>query len=1198
MQLDGLVDPMAVIHPTLKLNAEEILQFPFSRLPGFAELSDQTLALTPQAFLGFLPSTPVPPVETTVLFTAIRQQPTASSAIAIETIAMSPEIQTLIISESNTTSTQIISQQPTPTTETSPQIDQDPANSQVSEVPVLLWGLVPILILLGLFSAWRLRDRSSKSQPQSENDRSLAVTPEPEDKTSITSDSTTVPTTPALVTQVGSIEEEISTQPTSEILTPNSPDETLSDESSSLEPTVVSENEIEQPIDHNTRREETVQLTDSEALFINETENITQEISEDYSNEESIISDVETREEIVQVTDSTEVIDEVISEDYSLESTRVSEAVTQEETENEPIISEDYSLESTRVSEAETQEETENAPIISEDYSLESTRVLEAETQEETENEPIISEDYSLESTRVSEAATQEETENEPIISEDYSLESTRVSEAETEEETVNVNEEISEDYWLEETSLSDQEEDESIAHRNGRDEKSQLISSQQRELDAIDSGATESVIDEDEQRQLTPKVQQTILSDSKTEEVTAETQEPEIEIELRTSEQLKDTSAIAETVNLSEEIKVQSQEEEASDQDLIINLSDDEEIPTQGSTEVQDVALTEALVASIIEDVLDRTSRSQEAGEIQTATDTVIDQPVEPEKINPENDNISATTSDTLDSTADRSTLIGGATAGMGFPGINESSDSALDDEQQINLTTKDTISLKADIPQQQTETSQPEIETVGDLSEQPKHLEVASSVAETSDSVEVASEEESSRFDHESWIVLELHDPENVHAYWNVVSEDRQQLRQKGGQQFALRLYDVTFIDMDVQKPHSLREYECEESAKELYIPVPMKERDYIVEIGYVTEEGRWLKLIRSTYIHFPWDFPWPEEPPEPTDQTEVSDEDEPSETTDEQQPETNAEQTETIADVEPPQIQSDLEAISTEEATLIEPPSISVETPVSEDKITLSETVQVAAQQNQTFPTVKPSESVNKIEKSAVETPQLEQTSKALTSVEETSQAANQMIEEPFSEERTQSNIAATKFNLGQSETSEQLAAIDQGLPSLPGGYGETKIVLLPIDPNWIYVYWDIPNEDREKLRQQGGKQLAFRVCDVTEIDLNTQNPHSVEFYQCDELAREWHIPVPMSDRDYLVEIGYVTADERWLLLARSLHVRVPPIYPSDREDYQQRTVTWEENLRKKFFFNLRSAASLLSFMTTIEIFHNPFSNQIPS
>ncbi|MFY7804453.1 MAG: DUF4912 domain-containing protein, partial [Limnoraphis robusta] len=450
----------------------------------------------------------------------------------------------------------------------------------------------------------------------------------------------------------------------------------------------------------------------------------------------------------------------------------------------------------------------------------------------------------------------------------------------------------------------------------------------------------------------------------------------------------------------------------------------------------------------------------------------------------------------------------------------------------------------------------------------------------------------------DHESWIVLELHDPENVHAYWNVVSQDRQQLRQKGGQQFALRLYDVTFIDMDVQKPHSLREYECEESAKELYIPVPMKERDYIVEIGYVTEEGRWLKLIRSTYIHFPWDFPGREEPPEPTDQTEVSDEDEPSETTDKQQPETNAEQTETIADVEPPPIQSDLEAISTEEATLMEPPSISVETPVSEDKITLSETVQVADQQNPTFPTVKPSESVNKIEKSAVETPQLEQTSKDLTSVEETSQAANQMIEEPFSEERTQSNIAATKFNLGQSETSEQLAAVDQGLPSLPGGYGETKIVLLPIDPNWIYVYWDIPNEDREKLRQQGGKQLAFRVCDVTEIDLNTQNPHSVEFYQCDELAREWHIPVPMSDRDYLVEIGYVTADERWLLLARSLHVRVPPIYPSDREDYQQRTVTWEENLRGKFFFNLRSAHSLLSFLTTIQIFQNPFSNQIPS
>jgi len=62
------------------------------------------------------------------------------------------------------------------------------------------------------------------------------------------------------------------------------------------------------------------------------------------------------------------------------------------------------------------------------------------------------------------------------------------------------------------------------------------------------------------------------------------------------------------------------------------------------------------------------------------------------------------------------------------------------------------------------------------------------------------------------------------------------------------------------------------------------------------------------------------------------------------------------------------------------------------------------------------------------------------------------------------------------------------------------------------------------------------------------------------------------MPVSDRDYVVDIGYRCADGRWLILARSAPVHVPPVYPSDWIEDQFITVTWEEDLRSKTFLEL--------------------------
>ncbi len=145
-----------------------------------------------------------------------------------------------------------------------------------------------------------------------------------------------------------------------------------------------------------------------------------------------------------------------------------------------------------------------------------------------------------------------------------------------------------------------------------------------------------------------------------------------------------------------------------------------------------------------------------------------------------------------------------------------------------------------------------------------------------------------------------------------------------------------------------------------------------------------------------------------------------------------------------------------------------------------------------------------------------------------------------------------------------TTEELASVDEGLRDLPDGYGDSRLVLLPRDPKWAYAYWDISNEHKEELRQQGGQRLMLRLYDVTDINQSAQSSHSMQQYDCHEMARSWYIEIPVSDRDYTAEIGYLTDDDRWLILARSAAVRVPPIYPSAWIKDRFATVDWSEPL----------------------------------
>ena len=191
-----------------------------------------------------------------------------------------------------------------------------------------------------------------------------------------------------------------------------------------------------------------------------------------------------------------------------------------------------------------------------------------------------------------------------------------------------------------------------------------------------------------------------------------------------------------------------------------------------------------------------------------------------------------------------------------------------------------------------------------------------------------------------------------------------------------------------------------------------------------------------------------------------------------------------------------------------------------------------------------------------------------------LEEIQKIQSNTTHSPSTELEAQLTVEAGKFELGivVDLTAEELAGVDEGLGDLPSGYGDSRIVLLPRDPQWAYAYWDIPIEHKNELRHHGGQQLALRIYDVTDINLDYQSPHSIQEYPIDEMAREWYVPIPVSDRSYAIDIGYRCGDGRWLVLARSLSVGIPPVYPSDWIEDVFITVPWEEELIDRTFVEL--------------------------
>jgi uncharacterized protein len=121
-------------------------------------------------------------------------------------------------------------------------------------------------------------------------------------------------------------------------------------------------------------------------------------------------------------------------------------------------------------------------------------------------------------------------------------------------------------------------------------------------------------------------------------------------------------------------------------------------------------------------------------------------------------------------------------------------------------------------------------------------------------------------------------------------------------------------------------------------------------------------------------------------------------------------------------------------------------------------------------------------------------------------------------------------------------------------LPGGYGKDRIVCMVRDPYWLHCYWELTRQAVKRAESALGQDWhgakpILRVLDVGGHDTTSASEAIVRDIDIHGGCNNWYIDVSNPPRSYRVDIGYLSRNGRFYVLARSNVVSTPRAGVSD-------------------------------------------------
>jgi hypothetical protein len=142
-------------------------------------------------------------------------------------------------------------------------------------------------------------------------------------------------------------------------------------------------------------------------------------------------------------------------------------------------------------------------------------------------------------------------------------------------------------------------------------------------------------------------------------------------------------------------------------------------------------------------------------------------------------------------------------------------------------------------------------------------------------------------------------------------------------------------------------------------------------------------------------------------------------------------------------------------------------------------------------------------------------------------------------------------------------KKTAAVSLGAPRVPWGYGEDRITAMPVDPERLFVYWEVTDAGidaaRERMGAAGGEAtLVLRLYDVTGRIFDGTNAHAHVDHDIDRADRDRFLEIGKPCSEAIVEIGLKALDSEFVRIVRSTRADFPRRIPNEPRTPQWLTV----------------------------------------
>lgn len=133
-------------------------------------------------------------------------------------------------------------------------------------------------------------------------------------------------------------------------------------------------------------------------------------------------------------------------------------------------------------------------------------------------------------------------------------------------------------------------------------------------------------------------------------------------------------------------------------------------------------------------------------------------------------------------------------------------------------------------------------------------------------------------------------------------------------------------------------------------------------------------------------------------------------------------------------------------------------------------------------------------------------------------------------------------AAKLDLGPAGKSEKPVS------HIPWGYGQDRLVAAAVDPDRLYVYWEVTDAAIERARAGlgpggAGAWLNLRIHDTTGLIFDGTNAHGTLDQRVERSDRQWFFEIGKPTSTANVEIGMKSTEGYFVRIARSGRVEFP-------------------------------------------------------